>query len=102
MNPDTSSQRIVEKILYRIDGDIRNAVKVITQQDATWDKFVEVFSEVWKVTTVIRRPVSTHIPRKNIYQIQPFTRDPRPPAVAILTHTLAVYFMSSHIMLLQQ
>ena len=48
-----------------MDGDVRNAVKVLIQQDPTWDKFVEAFSEVCKDTTVTRKPGIGHNPRRN-------------------------------------
>lgn len=50
MNPDTSSKQSLETILYKLDGDIQNAVEVFIQQDPTWNKFVETFSEVCKDT----------------------------------------------------
>ena len=88
MIPDISSRKIVEKILYRMDGDVRNAVKVLIQQDPTWDKFVEAFSEVCKDTTVIRKPGGGHNPRRNAYQDKPFNRESRPP-VATTSSTRA-------------
>ena len=47
-SPDSSSKRIVEKILFRMNGDIRNSVRSLIQGDITWDKFIAAFQDVCK------------------------------------------------------
>lgn len=85
MNPDTSSKQSLETILYKLDGDIQNAVEVFIQQDPTWNKFVETFSEVCKDTIVVKKPVGAPIPRRIAYQSKPFNRDSRTPVATTTT-----------------
>ena len=48
--PDINSKIVVEKILFRMSGDIGNAVQVLVQQEPTWEIFVAAFQDVCRDT----------------------------------------------------
>ena len=47
-SPESTSKRIVEKMLFRMGGDIRNSVRSLMQGEITWDKFIAAFQDVCK------------------------------------------------------
>ena len=53
-SPDSTSKRIVEKILFRMGGDIRNSVRSLVQGEITWDEFIAAFQDVCRNNNINR------------------------------------------------
>lgn len=95
-DPDASEDRIVNKILNKVDGDVRNAIKSQLSAPYKWDMFLMVFKDIFENTTICSKKIYQNKPRKlcsqnrnkfkddkmqgpSSTQVQPSTSDKKSP-----------------------
>ncbi|KAG0145687.1 hypothetical protein CROQUDRAFT_45436, partial [Cronartium quercuum f. sp. fusiforme G11] len=79
-DPDSSTKRIIEKILFRMDGTVRNAIKSLMGSHMTWDKFIEAFQDVCKDNNIMQKYKTSFVPRRQLFMSRQITSEKPNPS----------------------